>query len=291
MSRMHVEYEMLCAFATAGQLSEAELNDLSEHLKSCSCCEQRLTEMEAASYAYFLRHAGKAKGGGAPPGMQERFEERAGSMGIALRDTTVAVPGSRFISLALMVVLLTVAAQVGWKVLYPQIRETVVPLETASIRPLQTVSRAPASAISDPAVQKGLPANLSGSRSIEHVRDASPHTSPQHAARKVLSYSPPLVLIGPQAFASDRPLSPHGFVRGSLTAGAYLPEKGIFKLTDASRFLDLGEHSTSEKQAFRSSPTFASLSFLGVPERVEVPRLPAMNEPPPLFHNNSTKPW
>ena len=292
MSCTHVEYEMLCAFATAGQLSEVELNDLSEHLNSCSSCQQHLTEMEVASYAYFLRHADNAKGVGTPPGLQQRFEERAGSMGISLRDTTAALPGTRFISLALSVLLLIIAAQVGWTAFYPQIGEqAVVPVRTASNRPFQTILKAPGSVFSDPPVHKGLSANLSGSQSIKVVRHAFSHTSPQHGVRKVLSNSPPLTLLGLQAFAGVCPLSPHGLVRGSLTAGAYLPEKGTFKLTEASHFRGVGEYSTSEKQTFRYSPIFASLSFLGVPERVKEPRLPAMNEPPPLFHLNSTKAW
>lgn len=290
MSRVHMEYEMLCAFAAVGQLSEAELNDLSEHVESCSSCHRRLAEMETASYTYFLRHAGKAKGVDTPAGFQQRFEERAGSMGIPLRDITAALPGTRFISLALSVVLLTVAAQVGWKILYPQVGErTAVHVETSSIAPLQRV-------IGDAPIHGDSPGGLSGGRNTTRFRNAGSYTSPHRETRKVQSYSnlsgsPPLRLRGSETFAGDHPLSTPEVVREYLTSGLQLPERRTFELTAAPRFLAGGEYSIPDKHAFRYNPTFASLSFLGVPERVELPRFPAMSEPPPLFRINSTKTW
>ena len=289
MSRVHVEYEMLCAFAAAGQLSEAELNELNEHVKSCSSCVCRLAQMEAASYAYFLRYADQAKEVKTPPGMQRRFEERAGNMGVPLRGRIAALPGTRLISLALSVVLLTVAAQVGWKVLSPNTgEETAVHVQTASIPPLQTATSPPGSVVGDPSVHRGSQVGLSGGRNIRRVRNAYSHSFQHREGRNDQSYSPPR-LLGSEAFAGDRPVSPPGGVRDYLTSGLPLTAKRSFELTSTSRLLADGEHSIPAKRTFRYSPTFASLSFLGVPERVELPRLPAMNKPPPFFHFNSTK--
>ena len=292
MSRVHLEYEMLCAFAALGQLSEAERNDLREHVESCSSCQRSLAEMEVASCAYFLCHAGKARGGDTPPGMQRRFEERGGSMGIPLRNITSALPGTRFISLALSVLLLTVAAQVGWKVLAPRLRDrTTVPGETSSIPVLQTVSPAPGLVIGDPPVHRGSSDGLSGSRNRKRVRNAYSYTSTHREVRKAQSDSQPSRLLISEAFAGDRPLPPLVSVRDYLMSGLPPTAKRSFHLTSASRFLADGKYSIPAKRAFRYSPTFASLTLLGVPERVEVPRLPAMNEPPPLFHSNINKAW
>ena len=89
----------------------------------------------------------------------------------------------------------------------------------------------------------------------------------------------------------NRPLRTSVVVREYLASGISFPAKRTFELTPASRFLADGEYSIPAKHAFRYNPTFASLSFLGMPARVEVPRFPVMSEPPPLFRTNSTKAW
>lgn len=143
MSRAHAEYERLCVFAAVGQLSAEEANDLRDHAESCLSCHRRLAEMETASCAYFLRYAGKAKGVNLPAGMQRRFEERAISVGIPLRDTAPALLGARVASFALYVLLLTVSAQVGWKVLYPRIlKQAADHSETTSIKHLLSFPQA-----------------------------------------------------------------------------------------------------------------------------------------------------
>ena len=292
MSRLHMEYEMLCALATAGQLSEVELNDLNEHVETCPSCQRRLAQMEAASCAYFLRHASKAKRVDLPPGIQRRFEERAGSMGITLRDVTSALPGTRLISLALSVVLLTVTAQMGWKLLYPKIREqNAVHLEVPSYRPVQTVVSTPELAVGDPTVHKGSPGGPNRGRNLRRFRRALSDTSPPPEVWKIQSGPPTLRLSDPQTFAGDRHLSTPGWNHQSFAGGGFLPLRRTFELTSASGYLAFGEYPTPAKPAFRYSPTFASLSFLGVPERVDVPHVPALNQLPPLFRINSPKAW
>ena len=292
MSRVHLQYEMLCAFAALGELSDAELSDLTAHVGACSSCCRRLAEMEAASYTYFVRHAAKANGAVTPPGMQQRFEERAGSMGIPLREASAALPGNRLISLALSVVLLTVAAQVGWKVLYPQIRgQTPVHVETSSFESLDKRPSTPSLRLSDPPFHRASLGRLSGGRKTRPLRRAGTFSSPLRDTSKAQSYSPPLRLLDSEAFADDRPLRTPVVVRDYLTSGISFPAKRTFELTSASRFLADGEYSIPAKRAFRYNPTFASLSFLGMPARVEVPHFPAMSEPPALFRINSTKAW
>ena len=292
MSRLHMEYEMLCALATAGQLSELELNDLNEHVETCPSCQRRLAQMEAASCAYFLRHASKAKRVDLPPGMQRRFEERAGSMGIPSRGVTSALSGTRLISLALSVVLLTVTAQLGWKILYPKIRErNAVHVEVPSYRPVQALVSTPEVATGEPTVHKGSPGGPNRGRSPRRFRRALFDTSLHPEVWKILSGPPTLRLPGPETFAGDRHLSTPGWNQPSFAGGGFLPLKRTFELTSALRFMALGEDPTAAKPAFRYSPTSASLSFLGVPERAEVPHVPALNQLPPLFHINSPQAW
>ncbi len=297
MNRAHVEYQMLCAFAAVGELSEEEANDLSEHTESCLSCHRRLAEMETASWAYFLRHAGAAKGVNTPAGMQQRFEKRVLSVGFPMRDTTPALLGTRLISVALSVVLLTVFAQMGWKVLYPRMLEPVaVHPETTSIEPIKMATAAPRQVIGDPPPQKPVESGLKRTRNTTRLRSTGSYAPPQRGTGKGHSYSvlyksALLQQRGPDAFGGAPTVLTSEVVGDYLTSGLRLPARRTFELTSAPRFLADGEYSSPNKHAFRYTPTVASLSFLGTPERVELPRLPVLNEPPPLFRMNSTKAW
>lgn len=298
MNRAHAEYQMLCAFAAVGELSEDEANDLSEHAGSCLSCGRRLSEMETTSRAYFLRHAGAARGVNTPAGMQRRFEERAAaSVGVPMRDTTPALLGTRLVSLAFSVVLLIFSAQVGRKVLYPRIPGGALDHpETTSIKRSEMATAAPGQVTGGPLLQRPVESGFKKARNISRPRGTNPYAHPQRRTGEGHSY-PVLYKTAllqqrePNAFAGASTVFTPEFSGGYLTSGFHLPARRSFELTSAPRFLVVGDHSSPDNHAFRYTPTVASLSFLGTPERVESPRLPLLNDLPQLFHLNSTKAW
>ncbi len=211
-----------------------------------------------------------------------------------LWDSTL---GTRFISLALLVLLLTVSAQVGWKALRLRILErAAVYSETTSFEHLPIGPRAPRSVIGNPLLQKPVEGGLKRTRKTTRLRSTGSYATPQRVTGKDHSYSVlykgvPRQQLDPEASVGGSPFLAPQVVRDYLTSGLRLPARRTFELTSVPRFLTDTEYSTPNKHVFRYTATLASLSFLGAPERVELPWLPTLNERPPLFRINSTKTW
>lgn len=92
MSR-HEHYREICAAATLGQATGAELAELHEHLRSCEECEQRyrdFVEIQASQYASRTDElqisAAEALGCIDSPLLRKRFLERAESEGIVFSN-------------------------------------------------------------------------------------------------------------------------------------------------------------------------------------------------------------
>jgi hypothetical protein len=107
----HADFEVLCALAASGDLTNPERAELSEHVEHCVLCHKRLFEMRQLGAQLFLAQALKGPVTRLPKGMQERFSARAISEGIPLNSRS---QGAGFSALglvsALLAVLLLVAA-------------------------------------------------------------------------------------------------------------------------------------------------------------------------------------
>ena len=82
----HSHFEILCALATTGQLSEREQADLTNHLEQCRPCSGRLHDMAQVSSQILLAKESRTKHCPVPKGMQKRFLDRAIREGIPLND-------------------------------------------------------------------------------------------------------------------------------------------------------------------------------------------------------------
>lgn len=81
----HKRFEMLCALATVGQVSDADLRELKRHLEGCGDCQERLSEFaQITAQALALSGEGYSRPR-SPKAMTERFVERARAQGIAMR--------------------------------------------------------------------------------------------------------------------------------------------------------------------------------------------------------------
>jgi hypothetical protein len=106
MNYKHEEFEVMCALAACGQLTEHDRTELEEHALTCTGCHERQMEMDQASYACFLLFADQTKKSSLPAGIHERFNERALEIGIPLRNTEPLSPVLRFGGIAAAVVLM-----------------------------------------------------------------------------------------------------------------------------------------------------------------------------------------
>ena len=295
MRRDHVEYERLCAFAAAGQLSEAEVNELRGHVAKCDACDRCLAELERASRAYFLEYAGRTKRAALPAGMQRRFEERAVSVGVPLRETTPAVPGTRSMSLALSVVPLTIFAHLGWRVVCARLPG--VQPETISSKALRVVPPATRSAADEGHRHRVSTVGLQATRTKRRLHRAGSYAALRGAAGKVRSYSGVYEAAAaglqrdPEGLVGGAPLLRFAGVKDASSPRFFLPAERNAELSlDRGLFAKDGQ-ATLDQHAFRYKPALASVTFLGVTERVDVLRVPAMHEPPALFHPDSNRTW
>jgi hypothetical protein len=86
MTLRHRYFEVKCALAASGQLSDLEFCELSAHLRRCDQCRYRLMEMALVSSQISLARRPLAPRPTAQKGMLERFTQRAIGEGIPLRQ-------------------------------------------------------------------------------------------------------------------------------------------------------------------------------------------------------------
>jgi hypothetical protein len=86
MTLRHRYFEVKCALAASGQLSDLEFCELSAHLRRCDQCRYRLMEMALVSSQISLARRSLAPRPTAQKGMLERFTQRAIGEGIPIRQ-------------------------------------------------------------------------------------------------------------------------------------------------------------------------------------------------------------
>src|SRR5579859_361341 len=111
MSARHGEFEVLCALAVSGDLTEMEYAALREHLRDCLTCQNYLVAMRRLAVPLLLAQPLKTPGRQLRTGLQERFAERAIRSGIPLSRPSEGV-GLRALGMVtvILVVLLLVTA-------------------------------------------------------------------------------------------------------------------------------------------------------------------------------------
>ena len=101
----HEEFEVLCALAASGDLTETEHTALREHLRECHSCQNYLIETRRLAISLLLAQPLKTPGKQLRKGLQERFAKRAIRSGVPLSRPS---EGLGFSALGLVTVVLVV---------------------------------------------------------------------------------------------------------------------------------------------------------------------------------------
>ena len=111
MSTCHDEFEVLCALAASGDLSEAEHVALREHLGDCLSCRKYFMEMRRLAIPLLLARRPRNPGEHLRKDLQVRFAERAIREGIplSLRSAGVSFSELGIVTVVLVVLLLVTA--------------------------------------------------------------------------------------------------------------------------------------------------------------------------------------
>jgi hypothetical protein len=88
----HKKFEILCALAVVGQVSDADLRELKQHIEGCVDCQNRISDFAQISAQALPLSAEKYSTPRSPTKMTARFVERARAEGIPLRDSEEIVP-------------------------------------------------------------------------------------------------------------------------------------------------------------------------------------------------------
>jgi hypothetical protein len=150
MSASHDEFEVLCALAASGDLTETEHTALREHLRDCTSCQNYLVEMRRLAIPLLFAQQLKSPGKQLRKGLQARFAERARREGIPLSAQS---QGVGFSALGMVTVVLVVLLLVTGALQHGPSRSSMVETgvsESAQLAPLHS----PNSVMSLPAPAK-----------------------------------------------------------------------------------------------------------------------------------------
>jgi hypothetical protein len=111
MNTSHRYFEVLCALAASGQLTQAEHAELRDHSCQCGLCRDRLAEMHQLRLHLFLAQARNTGSKKSPTAMRERFAARAVSEGIPLSPRSTGVGLSALGCVAVVLLALFLVAQ------------------------------------------------------------------------------------------------------------------------------------------------------------------------------------
>jgi hypothetical protein len=88
----HKKFEILCALAVVGQVGDADLRELTQHIEGCVDCQTRISDFAQISAQALPLSGEKYNRPRSPRKMIARFVERARAEGIPLRDSEQVVP-------------------------------------------------------------------------------------------------------------------------------------------------------------------------------------------------------
>jgi hypothetical protein len=88
----HKKFEILCALAVVGQVTDADLRELTQHIEGCVDCQTRISDFAQISAQALPLSGEKYSRPQSPRKMTARFVEQARAEGIPLRDSEQIVP-------------------------------------------------------------------------------------------------------------------------------------------------------------------------------------------------------
>jgi hypothetical protein len=114
MTANHIHFELWCALAASGQLTQTELAELREHAITCGACGRRIAELTELGAHLLLAHAMTHPGRRPPMGMKDRFVARAICEGVPL-NTRSSTINARMLGCAAAIILCVLSIAVVHK--------------------------------------------------------------------------------------------------------------------------------------------------------------------------------
>ena len=298
MIRDHKFYEMQSALAAIGQLTEAELKELEDHAILCRSCHECISDMGEVSREFFLMQARRKKGDGLPPGMQERFLQRAAKAGIPVRQSTFQPFEFRFVHIAAIVLILATFTSLSWRVFSfrdaeregqrssstSENRLTPVSNRTSHIgggRPIRDVSTHKVQLKQRSAIHHSGTSNTTAHRTIE--------ARPLYSESNMLLFAkrdPFTRFSGGSEFWSERPAPT------VLTTGLNKPKPAGFTDTYVLGCYRQVEDCKPDARAFHLELKMASLSSLDYLQSIDTrSSVTALKLGAPVFHLDPYRVW
>jgi hypothetical protein len=113
----HEAFEILCALAVVGQISDVDLRDLKLHMEGCAACRNRISDFAQISAQVLPLCGEKYNKNPLRKSTTARFVERARSEGIPLRETGKMLSGHQLLgwrgALAGSLILLVIVASIS----------------------------------------------------------------------------------------------------------------------------------------------------------------------------------
>jgi predicted anti-sigma-YlaC factor YlaD len=111
----HKYFEMQAALSATGHLTGSELLELEQHVSQCPSCRIYMLDMAAMSRELFLMQDDRWRSK-TPPGMHDRFLQKAAAAGIAFRSEVASSTSLdlRFAGALAITVFLAALISFGW---------------------------------------------------------------------------------------------------------------------------------------------------------------------------------
>jgi hypothetical protein len=262
----HRHFEINCVLAASGQLADREFVELTNHLRGCDVCQNRLIEMAFIGSQLALARKPKVAAPTSSKGLLERFAARAASEGIQLKPTKKThfvhnLAGAAILALLsvlLLAVSMTAAHKTNWAKSAPP---TVSPQITRSAsgadrmtRPIRS-PKAPANATRHSEAKRGLPSYHRIEVRQPGIESRAETTILPETTGRFEQHRDAEFTLGSTLLSSSRPSS---FEVGISSGSRFNPDAGRIE----ALFLNGNHAALFEKRVFSYDPRVASLNLV-----------------------------
>ena len=297
----HKFYEMQCALAATGHLSEAEVAELEQHVSHCVSCLSCMLDTVAISREVFLAQDRPTKID-IPGGMQKRFVQRAIAAGIPLRIKSAPRHGinMRLVRVGAVSAVLLLLISFSWKLASTSRAERLAAQHHSQEEPItQPFAKTVASNLPANTTTHATAGSERRSKRKAYTRHRvllleSPDVSSENSSHLHLSLNRSLFANegAPTSFSDGSPFWSQRLVEIYVEAGAHNAGRLSFLNPYALNASTWSRNAPEDERSFHLNLALASLSrsesSLNSETTVPVPRLTFSA---PAFHLDSSKSW
>ena len=296
----HKFYEMQCALAATGHLSEAEVAELEQHVSHCVSCLSCMLDTVAISREVFLAQD-QPTNIDIPGGMQKRFVQRAIAAGIPLKTKSASSNriNMHFVRVGAVSAVLLLLISFSWKLASTSRAERLAAQHHSQEEQItQPFARTVASNLPATTTTRALGSERRSKRKA-YTRHRvllleSPAVSSENSSHLYLSLNRSLFANegAPTSFSDGSPFWSQRLVEIYVEAGAHSAGRLSFLNPYTLNTATWSRNAHEDKRSFHLNLAMASLSrsesSLNSETTVPVPRLTFSA---PTFHLDPSKSW